>query len=236
MNKIEATAIICARKNSKGIENKNMAKLSGKPLVQICIEQALRCIENVVVTSDSDQVLQIASSFDSVFTIERPSNLAEDTTPKVPVLQHAVNQLEKITVKANKIIYDLQATSPLRSDESIFESFNHFFNIPDASNLVSISRSSFHPEYNLVTRDENSKIKLLEEPADAITGRNLLPNTYAINGSIYIWRRDSLMKNINNKIVLDGTVSFETDPIQSIDIDTKEDFYIVESIINNKTK
>ena len=122
MNKIKALAIICARKNSKGIKNKNLSKIGEKSLIQICIEQALRCVEDVVVSSDSTEVLDIARTYDSVVIIDRPSDLAQDTTPKLPVLQHA---LEQVSTQYD-IIFDLQPTSPLRTDESIFNSFNLF--------------------------------------------------------------------------------------------------------------
>ena len=232
MNKIKALAIICERKNSKGIKNKNLSKIGEKSLIQICIEQALRCVEDVVVSSDSTEVLDIARTYDSVMIIDRPSDLAKDTTPKLPVLQHALKQVST----QYDIIFDLQPTSPLRTDESIFNSFNLFDENKNAENLISVSKTSSHPSYNLVTLNGAGRVKLLDEPLEPVTGRNFLPETFLINGVIYIWRKNVLMNKSDNKIVGNHTISYETGVIESIDIDTYEDLQLAEAIINTQSR
>lgn len=234
MKKIKASAVICARKNSKGIKNKNLSRLNGEPLIKICIEQAIRCVEQVIVSSDSQEILDIAKSYNSVITIERPSDLAKDTTPKIPVLQHAIKEVEERGIEVSDIVYDLQATSPLREDESILNTFDMFIKEEEAENLISINKTSIHPSYNLVTKDRDSKVRLLEEPKEPVTGRNLLPETFLINGLIYVWRKNALMKRINNNIIGDFTISYETEMVESLDIDTEDDLLIAKAIIRKK--
>ena len=234
MKKIKASAVICARKNSKGIKDKNLSQLNGKPLIKICIEQAIRCVEQVIVSSDSQEILDIAKSYNSVITIERPSDLAKDTTPKIPVLQHAIKEVEERGIEVSDIIYDLQATSPLREDESILNTFDMFIKEEGAENLISINKTSVHPSYNLVTKDGDSKVRLLEEPKEPVTGRNLLPETFLINGLVYVWRKSALLKRINNNIIGDYTVSYETEGIESLDIDTEDDLLIAKAIIHEE--
>lgn len=234
MKKIKASAVICARKNSKGIKNKNLSRLNGEPLIKICIEQAIRCVEQVIVSSDSQEILDIAKSYNSVITIERPSDLAKDTTPKIPVLQHAIKEVEEKGIEVSDIVYDLQATSPLREDESILNTFDMFIKEEEAENLISINKTSIHPSYNLVTKDRDSKVRLLEEPKEPVTGRNLLPETFLINGLIYVWRKNALMKRINNNIIGDFTISYETEMVESLDIDTEDDLLIAKAIIRKK--
>jgi len=234
MKKIQATALICARKNSKGIKDKNLAQLNGESLVRICIEQAIRCVEQVIVSSDSKEILSIAESYGSVVIIERPSELAEDTTPKIPVLQHAIKEVGKRGIEISDIIYDLQPTSPLRKDESLLDAFSIFNKEKEAENLISINKTSIHPSYNLVTRGDDSRVKLLNKPRKPVTGRDLLPETFLINGLIYIWRENALMERVNNNIIGDYTISYETDEIESLDIDTENDLFIAKTIVNQE--
>ena len=95
MSKLNATAIIAARANSKGIKNKNLQYINKKNLVEISIEQGLRTCEIVILSSDSREIKEIGRRYDNVFIVERNSKLAEDETPKLPVLRNAVEIYEK---------------------------------------------------------------------------------------------------------------------------------------------
>ena len=83
MSKLNATAIIAARANSKGIKNKNLQNINKKNLVQISIEQALRTCETVILSSDSVEINEIGRQYDGVFIIDRSAELAKDETPKL---------------------------------------------------------------------------------------------------------------------------------------------------------
>ena len=145
MSKLNATAIIAARANSKGIKDKNLQYINKKNLVEISIEQGLRTCEIVILSSDSSKINEIGKQYDNVFIIERHAELSEDETPKLPVLRNAVEIYEKEVGKCSDIIFDLQPTSPFRKDESILKSYELFRKDDDSTNLVSVSSTSFHP-------------------------------------------------------------------------------------------
>ena len=231
MKKLNATAIIAARQNSKGIKNKNLQTINGKTLVEIQIEQGLRTCKNVIVTSDSKEILKIAKRYDNVEAIARDQNLAKDTTPKIPVLQDAIRKYEHKGNNCYDVIFDLQPTSPFRKDESIFQSYELFTNSNNPSNLVSINLTSKHPSYNLVKFKNNQEIELLSPVSTPITGRNLLPDTYEMNGCVFIWNKSALLNNNQNNVITDSTVGFKVNEIEAIDIDNLQDLDFARYII-----
>ena len=223
MSKLNATAIIAARANSKGIKNKNLQNINKKNLVQISIEQASRTCETVILSSDSAEINEIGRQYDSVFIIDRSAELAKDETPKLPVLRNAIEIYEKEFGKCSDTIFDLQPTSPFRKDDSILKSFELFQKYVDSTNLVSISSTSFHPSYNLLEFKENNEVELLNRTSKPITGRNMLPDIYKMDGCIYIWRKEILMTNVENRVILNNTIGYRVSEIESLDIDNQED-------------
>ena len=223
MSKLNSTAIIAARANSKGIKNKNLQNINKKNLVQISIEQALRTCETVILSSDSAEINEIGRQYDGVFIIYRSPELAKDETPKLPVLRNAIEIYEKEVGECSDIIFDLQPTSPFRKDDSIRKSFELFQKYVDSTNLVSISLTSFHPSYNLLEFKENNEVELLNRTSEPITGRNMLPDTYKMDGCIFIWRKKILMTNVENRVILNNTIGYRVSEIESLDIDNQAD-------------
>ena len=222
-----SVSIISARGGSKGLPNKNIKMFNKKPLIVHTIEQSLRCFERTIVTSDSEKILNIASKFNDVELLVRPKNLAKDSSPKLPVLRHAIN---KLNINC-EIVADLQPTSPLRKDESILLASKKLLKNKNAENIVSISKSSIHPRYNLVLK-KGERLSLLNPPNQPITGRNKLTNNYFLNGAFFIWKLETLLKE-DNSIIRKNTLYFETKKNESIDIDDLLDFRFAEFILNN---
>ena len=221
----DAVVVICARGGSKGLKNKNLTKLNGKPLIGYTIEQSIRCFENIVISSDSDEILNFSSQYKNVQLLKRPKSLSGDKAPKIPTIQHAVNALKM----KEEIIIDLQPTSPLREDKTILKGISKCKKLKKWDNLVSISLSKYHPKYNQVKINSN-KIKLLDQPKKALTGRNLIDETYVLNGSFFIWNKESLMKN-DDSIIRKNSFYIITNDEESVDIDTKIDLEFAEYLI-----
>lgn len=235
MSKLNATAIIAARANSKGIKDKNLQYIDNKNLVQISIEQGLRTCNTVILSSDSKEINEIGRNYKGVFVIERNLELAKDETPKLPVLRNAIELYEEEVGECSEIIFDLQPTSPLRKDDSILKSYDLFRKYDNASNLISVSSTSFHPSYNLLEFTKDNEVELLNKISEPITGRNLMPETYKMDGCIFIWRKEILMMNLENRVILNNTIGFRVSDIESLDIDTQEDLdyarYVSEKLL-----
>ena len=115
-------AIIPARGGSKSIPDKNIKDLAGKPLIAHSIERALECksIDRTIVSTDSKKIAEIAKKYGAEAPFIRPEELASDTTPMLPVLQHAVHHLEENEKYPIDIVILLDPTSPFRRTARCF--------------------------------------------------------------------------------------------------------------------
>lgn len=122
---------ICARKGSKGLPNKNVKEIVGKPLIAFSIQQASESnlFDKIVVSTDSAEIRQIAKQYGAESQFSRPAELSRDDSPKIPVIKHALEESEKkFDCKFDHII-DLDATSPLRNVEDIRKAYKIFFKV-----------------------------------------------------------------------------------------------------------
>ncbi len=223
---------ICARGGSKGVKNKNIRKIAGKPLIAHTIEQALDSglFTDIAVSSDSDSILDIAKQY-GLITIKRPKELASDTSPKIPVIRHALLETEKITNKQYDYIIDLDATSPLRDPEDIKNALQTFLeNNNDI--LFSVTPARRSPYFNMVEISQDGIVKLVKPPEKPVFRRQDTPKCYDVNASIYIWKRDALLKN--DTLFTQNTGIYIMPEEKSFDIDSEFDFQIVEFLLNKK--
>ena len=112
---------ICARAGSKGVKNKNIKLLLGKPLISYTILQAIdsNLFDFIAVSSDSEEILDIAKIYGVDLCLKRPDELATDHAAKLPVIQHCAKEVEIVTGKLFDTYVDLDATSPLRTPDDI---------------------------------------------------------------------------------------------------------------------
>lgn len=132
-------AVIPARGGSKGIPRKNMRLMHGKPLVSYAIENALSCslISDVVVSSDSEEVLAYASQFEDVTCLDRSSELAQDAVTLDPVIYDAVVRCEdKSGIKYDTVV-TLQPTSPLLTVDTLTRALQSFIN-NETDSMISV--------------------------------------------------------------------------------------------------
>ena len=177
---------ICARKGSKGVKNKNIKLIEGKPLIAHTIEQAIQAGfgANIIVSSDSDEILEIAKSYNVPHLISRPDQLAHDTADKLEAIKHAVTLVEsKINHKFSTII-DLDPTSPLRILEDIAGAVN-LFETSKADNLITGAASRRSPYFNLVELNSEGYVFLSKASSNRIFRRQDSPKCYDMNASIY---------------------------------------------------
>lgn len=226
--------IVAARKGSKGLRNKNKLLFDGEPMFIRTLNQATRLSNNVIFSSDDEEMLSESLKVNKdIVNIKRPRNLSLSSSAKLPVLRHAINYYLNQGNDIPENIIDLQVTSPLRLDSEITKAYKVFVKQNKKfDNLISISKSIYHPSYNLVKITKNSKATLLDFNK-TITGREMLLNNYQINGSIFIWKYSEILKN-ENGLIRNNTYGFETDSITSHDIDSEIDFIVAEAIYNSK--
>ena len=226
MKKILCT--ICMRGGSKGVSGKNLRNLHGKPLMAYTIEQALQSglFEHVVVSTDSDEIAEMAKTYGAEAWFLRPAELATDEAPKLPVIRHAFLEAEKHYDHDFEILVDLDATSPLRSMEDINGAYDQLI-AEDADMLITASPCRKNPYFNMVEIVDGRvrKVKELKPPP---TRRQDAPAVYDMNASIYIWKRQALFEYDN--LFTDKTTLYVMPEERSVDIDTELDWEFVEFI------
>ena len=228
INNKTVLAIIPARKGSKRLPSKNKLNLNGKPLISWTIESAKKSkfIDCIVISSDDEDILNIAKSYDLEPPFIRPDFLSNDEAKTLDVIIHSID-LYKSHNKNFDIVILLQPTSPLRDSDDIDNSLRLINN--KNKSIVSVSESDHSPEWSNVLPPDLSLKSFIKE--EIINKRSQdLPTYYKINGAIYVAEIDYLLKN--KSFFGDKSKAYIMPKNKSIDIDNKLDFEICKIIMN----
>lgn len=222
--------IIPARGGSKGVPRKNIKLLNGIPLIHYTIKAAQQVFDDayICVSTDDEEIKQIAEQTNLVVPFIRPKEIASDSSGTYEVLLHAVEYFEKNGYMADTIIL-LQPTSPFRNSSHIEEALKLYSKEIDM--LVSVKETKSNPYYILFEEDENGF--LIKSKEASFTRRQDCPKVWEYNGAIYIINIASLKKETIGKFK--KVIKFEMDEYSSHDIDTPFDWIIAELIIKQNT-
>lgn len=220
----KALPIVPIRNGSKGLPNKNITPLAGKPLYLYSVEQALRLYGQCVISTDIPSVLD-AQLPDNCLVIRRPDELSQDTTPMDEVLLHIFEELRGKDITPKTCVL-LQATSPLRSDDDVFKAVE-FYNTNSFELVKSVSEvdAGFLKYGSLNDKGEFIPVA---KPEYCFTNRQDLPNMVRPNGAIYVFNADTIVKNCGMASQSIGAVLTDI----PIDIDVHEDLMRAEKLIN----
>jgi CMP-N,N'-diacetyllegionaminic acid synthase len=224
---------ICARGGSKGVKNKNIKLLGGKPLIAYTIEQAQQSglFEHIVISTDSDDIAHIAQEYGAEVFFKRSEEMASDTAGKLDVIRDAFQRSEEHYKYTFDTLIDLDATAPLRSVQDIVDSYKQFLR-DDNDNLITAMPSRRSPYFNLVEVDASGKVALSKKLSEGVVRRQDAPKSYDMNASIYIWKRDIILNE--NTLFLEKTGLYVMPEERSIDIDTELDFEFVEFLMRKQ--
>lgn len=216
--------IIPARGGSKGCPHKNKRLLRGKPLVSWTIEAALKSqiCENIVVSSDDKDILEIASSFINVMSLERPAKLATDEASSLSVVRHAIETFSQNNTLFTHVIL-LQPTSPFRTAEHIDAAFSHMKHCK-ASSCVSIVEVEHSPYLSFFLNAQQKPKFILKRLVS--TRRQDIPLVFTTNGAIYITEIEDILRK--NEFFSEESATFIMNQKSSLDIDTELDFEIAD--------
>ncbi len=220
--------LIPARGGSKGIPRKNIRPLSGKPLILYSTEIARKLShdDDICVSTDDHEIVEIVQQSGLKVPFVRPSHLATDTTPTYDVIIHALNYYEKLNKFYDAVVL-LQPTSPFRRLEDLKNAISLFRN--DIDMVVSVFETKSNPYYVLYEEDTNGY--LIKSKKGNFTRRQDCPKVYEINGSIYVMNTNSL-KN-SNIAEFKKVIKYVMDRKYSIDLDEELDWKFAEFLIQN---
>ena len=217
--------IIPARGGSKGVPNKNIKNLLGKPLIEYTIEAARKVFndEYICVSTDDLKIKETVEKMGLKVPFLRPDELASDTAGSYEVLLHAVSYYESIGYEANTIIM-LQPTSPFRTAKHIREALD-IYN-PSLDMVVSVKETASNPYFLLFEEDEEGFLHKSKE-SNFVT-RQECPKVWEYNGAIYIINVESLKKSPIHKF--SKVKKYVMDEMSSHDIDSILDWKIAEYV------
>ena len=222
------------RAGSKGVVNKNLKLINKKPLLYYTINQAKKSkiFTKIVVSTDSNKIAKISKKYGAEVFFKRPKKMSSSTSPKIPVVRHALIKSEKEFDLKFDYIFDLDVTSPLRTVNDLQKSFKKFKK-NNSDNLISATKSNKSPYFNQI-EFKKSKYDIVKRIKNFPKRRQDSPKVYDMNASIYIWKRNKLLSSDN--LFTNKTSLYLMPPERSCDIDTLLDFEFVNYMILKNEK
>jgi N-acylneuraminate cytidylyltransferase len=233
MSSHSAIAIIPARGGSKGLPGKNVRLLGGLPLIAHSIRFARLCpgIERCIVSTDSEEIAKVARDAEGDVPFLRPSELAGDSTPMLPVLQHAIRQMELLAENRYELVILLQPTSPFRLPEDVSRALQVMEQDSKAIGVVAVSEPSFNPR--VVCVEEMNGYLAWAFDGGKYARRQDADPVYRINGMLYVWRRDHLMHSSAEQLFAAPHRILIIPEERALDIDTLHDFQVGEALLQS---
>jgi len=220
---------ICARGGSKGLPDKAILPMNGKPLIQWTLEHAIGWGNGLIIAcSDSARILSLCSKVKQVL---RPDELAQDDTAKIDVLRWLLKKTEEIENKRFDYVIDLDITNPLRRISDIEACYNKA--IDENCNVVfSVTNARRNPYFNQVEYC-NGKHKT---PASLVTlsgrrefrSRQEVPPIWDLNASIYIYKTKWLRYGYQTSPIAPKCSIYLMPEWTGFDVDSRFDFELVE--------
>ncbi|WP_297417041.1 acylneuraminate cytidylyltransferase family protein [Clostridium sp.] len=222
-------AIIPARSGSKGLKDKNIKLLNGKPLIAYTIEAAVKSevFEDVIVSTDSEKYKEISEEYGAWVPFLRSEHLAQDTSSTNDVIEDVLLKLREINKEYDAFMI-LQPTSPLRDGKHIINSVNLSYE-KKANAIIGMCECDHSP---LLTTKLSEDMKLDGFLSDfSKTRRQDLKKFYRVNGAIYLIKVDYFLKYKN--FYKEKSYAYIMDKRVSVDIDDIYDFEYAEYLIKH---
>ena len=226
-------ALICARGGSKGIPNKNIKLLAGKPLIERSINQIkkLKDINKVIVSTDSKEIANISIKAGAEVPFMRPKKLAEDDTSEWLVWRHALESINKIDGGYPDILIIVPVTAPLRTVDDL-KSCLVEYQKGNADIVITATESHRNPYFNMIKINEEGMANLVISSEKNITRRQDTPNIYDMTTVAYVTSPKFVLENNG---IFSGKVRHVYIPIErALDIDTPFDFKIAELLLSKE--
>lgn len=230
----DVLAVIPARGGSKSIPRKNLAALAGKPLIVWTIEaaRASQSITRLVVSTDDPEIADVAAAAGASVPFIRPTELAQDETPAIEPILHAVDWLNKHEGYRPDFVMILQPTSPLRRAEDI-DAAVKLAHEHKADAIVSVSPAHKHPFWmKRVTKD--GRLQDFSRQRKQYVRRQDLPPAFELNGAVYLVQRAVLMES--KTFYTDRTFAYVMPHERAVDVDDPWDLYLADLILRNRNE
>ncbi len=221
--------LIPARGGSKGIPRKNIAQLGGRPLIAWTIDAALRAkgLGRVVVSTDDDEIAEVAAKAGAEVPFRRPKELAADSSEALPVIRHALEQTDALGWRADAVVY-LQPTSPLRGAEPIMRAIE-LLRSGECDTAVSVVRVPHNMTPESLMRETSGLLEFMASPEARRFRRQDKALLYARNGPAVLASTRAVIER--GELYGARIKAIEMGAIESHDIDEPLDIEIAECLL-----
>lgn len=227
--------VITARGGSKGLPDKNIKPLLGKPLIAYTIEAALKSkvLDRVILSTDDEKIAAVAKEYGCDVPFMRPAELAGDVTPHLPVLQHAVTWLKEHEGYESDAVMILQPTSPLRQVFHIEEACE-IMRKEQPDSVLSVTKVSddCNSQKTMIVQENGRLVLLNGSPIYMrVASRQDLRTEYKSVGLIYLFKTALLFDKINPNFYGERTLPYEVEEKYLSDINSPSDFEAAEEAL-----
>jgi CMP-N-acetylneuraminic acid synthetase len=226
---MKTLGLVPARGGSKGIPRKNIRPLAGRPLLEYTARAALAAasLTSVVLTTDDEAIAEAGRAAGLAVPFLRPPELAEDDTPTLPVVQHALRWLARQGEKYDAVCL-LQPTSPFRRPETI-DACVALLERSRADSVVSVV--AVPPEHNphwVFFRSAEGLLTLATGESAPIPRRQALPPAYCRDGSVYVSRTEIVLER--GTLYGERVAGFVSEEEEVVNLDEMDDWRRAETI------
>jgi len=219
--------VIPARGGSKGIKDKNIIDICGKPLIQYSIDPALELkrlglVSKVIVSTDTSKIADLSKELGAEVPFLRPDSIAGDKAKSIDFILHAINFYEQLNILFDAVLL-LQPTSPMRELELLTNTIN-LFKKNDEDSLISCYREEYINDLVMYKSGEGAKLEPLNSNHNKGVRRQDHGDVFVRNGAIYLTKVSYLKET--GQIISDKPLLIEMRKSQSVNIDTLEDLEI----------
>ncbi|WP_211252292.1 acylneuraminate cytidylyltransferase family protein [Marinobacterium jannaschii] len=230
-------AFIFARGGSKGVPRKNIRKLGGIPLIGHSIQTALKtpAIDAVVVSTDDEEIAQVARESGALVPFMRPDCLATDTASEYDAWKHAIESYQSVYNTDIDLFVSLPPTSPLRAVVDV-EACIERYQSSDCDMVVTVTEASRSPYFNMLCEDAEGFSRLVCLAADGrrYSRRQDVPEVFDMTTVAYVSSPSFIL---NSASIFDGKVKQVVVPDErAVDIDTLLDFEFAEYLFSRKAE
>lgn len=219
-------AIIPARGGSKRIPRKNIKEFRGKPMIAWSIEAAIssHCFDEVIVSTDDDEIATVAKEYGANVPFIRPAELSDDHTATLPVLKHAVLEVEKLANTSIQEACCIYATAPFVTSAILKKGLETLHSDAELDFAFSVTSFPF-PIQRALSINADHRVKMIY-PEHELTRSQDLPERYHDAGQFYWFRRAGLFNHDGIFSACSAPVIIPREQVQ--DIDTLEDWRCAE--------
>jgi N-acylneuraminate cytidylyltransferase len=228
-------AVIPARGGSRGLPGKNVRPLCGIPLVGHAIRAAAMTpsVTRTILTTDSEEIADVARLWGGDVPFMRPVELAGDDTPMAPVVAHALASVEEQEGRSYDAVLLLDPTSPARLPQQLDAAAELLWSNPDLDGVISVSEPTFQPEWVGVRETvPNGALERYFATGTGVVRRQDASRYLRINGNFYIWRAASA-RALERSWFDEGTYAgIEIPEAQAFSIDDEYEFRLIQALVD----